>query len=216
LAALYRLLNRDAEALRETHEATVAARKADIPILLAMSLASEASALIRCEQSIEAGALIAEGFSIISADKAFKQIRARFLTLRAECAIQSSQLADAESELSETFGVLQPLSAMDFAAGVHTDLARWWRVTAILRNACDDMQGAVAAWREGVSAAKHVATLPQCQDVYVHAAVADMLTGLATALTAVGREKDAQAALAERKTILTNLGLPAERAATRH
>jgi len=213
LAALYRLLSRDADALTEAHRATAAARHADIPVWLAMTLRHEARCLIQCGQFDQARSVIDEALAVVDADEAYNQIRASILTLRAECAIHAGQLADAKGDLEQSFPLLQPLSAMEFAAGIHRDLARWWSAAAILRAAREDAEGAVDAWRKAVSVARHVATLPQTENVYAKATVADMLSGLAQALMVAGRQTDAEAAIAERRAILVRLGLPADGAA---
>lgn len=93
------------------------------------------------------------------------------------------------------------------AAGIHSDLAKWWSITAKLRGASDDRDGAVAAWREAVSIGKHV-SLPHAESVYTKVMVADMLRGLADALFAYDRLDDAASAVEERKEILRSVGLP--------
>jgi hypothetical protein len=58
-----------------------------------------------------------------------------------------------------------------------------------------------------VVAAKHVASLPQVDNVYTKAAVARILNGLADALLLCGRPDDAAAAFDERNAILYNIGI---------
>jgi tetratricopeptide (TPR) repeat protein len=208
LASLCLLLNRQRDALSHARRATAAARRADTPILLGIVLQREARCLIRCGNVEEARSVVAEALSVMDKDKACNQLRASILILRAECAVRSGRLSDAGRDLDQAFGFLRPMSAMDFAAGIHGDLARWWCVTARLRAAREDHEGAVKAWNAALSASRHVASLPHAESVYTKVAVADMLKGLAGALSACGRADHASAAIAERKAILKGVGVP--------
>ena len=207
LAALYRLLHRDSDALRHARLATVAARHVDSSMFLAMVLRVEAHCLIRCDRIDAARAVVAEALSVIADDKMYDQIRGSILTLRAECAVRSGQASDAETDLEEAFGFLQPMAGMDMAGGIHRDLARLWSVTARLRTLRDDCDGAVNAWQEAVTVSKHVVSLPHVESVYTKIAVADMLKGLADTLSVCDRADDAAAAFAERTTILKAVGV---------
>ncbi len=208
LAGLCLLLHRELDALSHARRATAAARREDTPLLLPMVLQREARCLIRCGHLEEAQAVVAEALSEIGEDKACSQLRASILIMRAECAVRSDQLSDADRDLDQAFGLLRPMSGMDFAAGIQSDLARWWSVTARLRAAREDHEGAAKAWDEALSASRHVASLPHAESVYTKVAVADVLKGLAGALSACGRADHASAAIAERKAILTAVGVP--------
>jgi tetratricopeptide (TPR) repeat protein len=165
LAGLYRLLSRDADAMHHMALATAAARRTDISLFLAMMLQGEARCLLWCGRIDGTRAAISEALALLGDAKQYGQLRGSFLTLRAECSIRSDQIADAETDLEQAFGVLQPMAGMGMAAGVHGDLARWWSVAARLRAARGDCDGAVDAWHEAVSMSKHVASIPHVESV---------------------------------------------------
>ncbi len=213
LACLYRLLHRDSDALDQTRLATAAARRADIPIVLSMALRGEARCLIRCGQIDDARQALAEALSLFDNgkmcfDDMHGQSRAAILTLRAECALHDGAIRDAEGDLEQAFDLLRPLAGIEIAAGVHSDLANWWSITAKLRSASDHGDGAIAAWREALRISKHVASLPQVETPYTKMLIADALDGLADALLACDRSDDAAAAIDERMDILRCIGLP--------
>ena len=168
LAGLYRLLHRDADALDHARKATAAARRDDVPMVTLMALRNEARCLIGCGLISEAHELVSEAIPIIDDDEMYSQMRASFLTLRAECMLQNASMTEAQSDLEETYRLLEPLAEMGIAGGVHGDLSRWWSVTARLR---------AAAWRQGTvrfppggrpwRLSKHVASLPHsCRRVH--------------------------------------------------
>lgn len=208
LASLCRLLGRNSAALGHARFATAAARRADCSILLTMALEGESRCLIRCGEIAEAVNVIAEAISAIDDDTMHNQTHARMLTLRAECAIRNGAIADAERDLDEACSLLEAMVGMYIAAGVHSDLSRWWTVTARLRAKCNDRDGSISAWQKAVVIAKHVASLPQVDNVYTKAAVARILKGLADALLLCGHQDDAAAAFGERNAILYNIGVP--------
>lgn len=208
LASLCRLLGRNSDALDHARCATAAARRADLSVLLAMALQGEARCLIRCGKVAEADNVIAEAISAIDDDKLYDQMRASMLTLRAECAIRKDAIADAERDLEEAFNLLEPMAGMDIAAGIHSDLSRWWSVTARLRAKRDDCDGSITAWQKAVVTSKHVASLAHADNVYTKVAVADMLKGLADALVLCDRTDDATAAFDECNALLHRIGVP--------
>ncbi len=207
LVSLCGLLGRDLDALSHSRCATAAGRRADLTILLAMALHGESCCLIRCGEFGEAENTIAEAISVIDDDTMCNQMRARLLTLRAECAIHNHALTEAESDLDEAFSWLEPMTGMELAAGVHGDLSHWWSVMAELRAKHDDHDGAISAWQKAVLAAKHVASLPHADNVYTRAAVANILKGLGDALLLCGRPDDAGTAFDERNAILYDIGV---------
>ncbi len=208
LASLYRLVNRHSDALRHARLATAAARPVAPSTFLVMMLRIEARCLIGYDHIDLARAVLDEALSIIGDDKAYDQMRASNLTLLAECDVHRGRHADAERILEEAFYLLQPLSRMKIAAGIHSDLSRWWSAAAKLRAARNDRDGAVTAWQEAVRLAKHVASLPHAESVYTKVTVADMLKGLADSLATCDFSDSAAAALADRTTILRALGIP--------
>jgi len=208
LAGLCHLLRRECDSMDHVRRATAAARRADLSILLSMALQNEARCLIRCGQTTDACIAIAEAISVIDDDRMYNQMNASLLTLRAECAVRNGALADARCDLEQASTRLERLAEMQIAAGLRSDLARWWSVTARLHAACGDLEKAVAAWQEAVSIGKHVASLPHAENVYTKVTVADMLKGLAETLLICGRADDAVAAFDERRGILDSVGVP--------
>lgn len=208
LAKLCQLLHRHEDALDHARRATAATRRDDFALLLLMALESEAWCLNGCDRVTEALALVAEAFTIMDHDETCDLMRAQFLTLRAECAVRSGSLAKADPDLEQAHRLLEPLSKMEIAAGVHGTLACWWSVTARLRAERDDRDGAVSAWRKAVEISKHVDSLPQIDNVYSKASIANMLKGLAEALSAADRTEEAAAVLDEREELLERIGIP--------
>ena len=208
LSGLCRLLHRDADSLDHASRATAVARRSDLPMLLLRALERQSRCLLGCGRIAEARDVIAEAIPMIDNDAAPNQMRAKFLISRAECALRDGALAEAEPDLEEAYRLLEPLAEMEMAAGVHGDLSRWWSVTARLRTQCDDRDGAISAWREAVEISKHVDSLPQVVGVYTKASIADMLKGLAEALSAAGRTDEAAVVLEERDELLERIGVP--------
>jgi hypothetical protein len=97
---------------------------------------------------------------------------------------------------------------MAIAAGVHGTLVRWWAVTARLRAAQGDANGAVEGWQEAVARSRHVAALPQVYGPYNQSALARMLHGLGHTLTAQGSPYLADEAFAESRSLRQGVGLP--------
>lgn len=141
-------------------------------------------------------------------ERDFDLMRAQFLTLRAECAVRSGSLAEADPDLEQAYRLLEPMAEMEIAAGVHGNLACWWSVRAGLCAERGDRDGAVSAWRKAVEKAKHVDSLPQIDNVYSKASIANMLKGLAEALSAADRAEEAAAVLEEREELLDRIGIP--------
>ena len=209
LVSLCRLLRRESDALDHARHATAAARRADVSIVLSMALRNESQCLIRCGHITEACNVIADAISVIDDEKMYNHMNGSILTLRAECAIRNGALTDAERDLEQASTYLEPLAEMEIAAGVHSDLARRWSITARLYAERGDRDKAIAAWQEAVSISKHVASLPHAESVYTKVTVADMLKGLADALLVCDRADDAATAFDERKEILESVGVPA-------
>lgn len=202
LSALDYLRQRDADALHHARLATAAARKLDLPIVTAMYLCAEAERWLPSGQTEAAAAVVAEGLLVVEPDSSLQQLRARLLTLRAECALRSGQLVEAEADLDLAFELIEPMARLRMAAGAHCDLARWWAATARIAAARHDHPQAVNAWGEAVRLARGVATLPHTECPYTKFKLAEMLRELADALIAGGREDEAEQAQAEYKTIL--------------
>jgi hypothetical protein len=209
LAALYSILNRRSEALHHAQLATAAVRS-DVPAILAMQLRYEAKCLIRSDLIDLAEAALNEALLVIGDEKMFNQMRASIMILQADCRLHFGHYAESECLLKAAFDLLEPLSHMEIAAGVHADVANWWSTRARLCSKQDDCDGAVTAWEKAVQTAKHVASLPHAESIYARIKVAEMLNGLANSLEACDCAEDAAVARAERRTILEAIGIPLE------
>jgi tetratricopeptide (TPR) repeat protein len=207
LAGLYRLLDRHNEALVECRQAVIAARESDTTVLLAVALETLARDLQKAGLVDEAQVQLAEALEVIGEDQMCCHIIGSILTEQGRCAIAKRQLPTANEKLSQAYKLLEPQSAMTFAAGVQQDMAHWWVATAELRSAQNQSYEAVAAWEQAVSFSRHVAALPHAQSINCDKAVSEMLRGLARALAVVGRRDESFAAFAEEKTLLEAIGL---------
>jgi tetratricopeptide (TPR) repeat protein len=209
---LYRLcrwLNRHDDAFRHAVYATAAARQSDTSMLVVFSLCCEAGCYMRRGELDAAEKAIAEALSCLDDETMFDQARARIVTLRAEWALRHGRYDAAAEDLDRSFEILNRMSNMELAAGVHGDLANWWKTTARLRAVRGDLSGAAAAWEEAVSRDRHVASLPHTADVHARLVVAETLRGLADALDSEGRSEEASEARRERLSILDLANVPA-------
>jgi len=92
LAGLLHRLKRSAEASAEEALATVAARRAEVPILLIMALVDQAICLLSEHRFDEATPVIAEALSLSANDRAYGQLRAQALLARSRCALHTATL----------------------------------------------------------------------------------------------------------------------------
>jgi hypothetical protein len=93
------------------------------------------------------------------------------------------------------------------AGGAQQCLARYWSLIAALHEARQEHDQAVGAWQHAVVISKRIADLPHCAGVAAQLSLADMLEGLAAALTRLGRVADAESSNQERAAILKNAGV---------
>lgn len=207
LAGLCSLLGRDEEALDYARQATVLVRRVDVPVLLALFLTGEARRLIECGRYEELEAIVDEGLKLAADEDMQSQVYPNFLTLRAELSLHRKNLLEADRDLAAAFDGHSRYANMEMAAGVKTDLMRWWSVTAKLRAARSDLSGAVVACETAVATAREVTAMPHAESVYAHAALARRLEELGDALIADGREDDAAAAFSESRAIFERIGL---------
>ncbi len=211
LASLYRLTNRESDALHHSRLATAAARRWDASVWLAMMLQSEARQLLRSGQIVEARQSVSEALSVIDNDKMYDHMRASLITLRAQCEVESDELEEADDDLAKAYTLMQPMADFDIAAGVQSDLAKWWTAHARLCRASNDHEKAIDAWQNAVAIGKQVASTPHAENVYTKVAVADMLAGLADSLARCGRMNERATTLAERNALLEIVGVEGNR-----
>jgi tetratricopeptide (TPR) repeat protein len=208
LARLYRLLQRQDQALRQARRAEAAARQTQLPVLVSVALHEEARCLLGCSRVAEAEEAIRAAIAGLDDDAVYNHLRARMQTLAAECAMLRGAAVEAEAELDAARRMLEPLADIEIAAGIQSDLARWWSVTAQLKSHGNDIDGTIAAWEQAVRRSKGVAALPHAQDVFSQAVVAQMLAGFARALRAADRADDAARAVSQRRELLARIGIP--------
>lgn len=209
LASLYVVLNRHDEAIRHAQQVTSAARKFDCPIVTATALRFEGDKYLLAGRVSEGERCFIEALEVLDADDpAYRQMRACLLTLLANCAVRSGQRDSATEYLKTADLLLRPLQPMLSAAGVQSDLAKWWATIARLRLLLGQDDEAVAAWQEAILLARHVAELPQCEGLYTRLNVATMLHHYGQSMKKIGKDNAAQEALAESQQIVSDLGLP--------
>jgi tetratricopeptide (TPR) repeat protein len=208
LCGLNQLLGRSAVALEKAETATAAARATELTTLLAMALEQQARCALRLGRVSEAAAALDEALRSMGQEKMYDVQRGRCLVHRAECALGSDDLGGADASLEAAHRCLEPQSRMEWAAGVHAGVARWWAVKARLLSAQGDVSGAANAWAKAVAGRRHVAELPHAGGVYTQNALAEALAEQGRFLLTTGRAPEAEEALAETRSIRERLGLP--------
>jgi tetratricopeptide (TPR) repeat protein len=213
LARLYDLLNQEAKSLRHSELATAAMREYRITNMpLVMALHSEANRNLRFGHISRASEIVAESLSLLEDSVLWNHLRAKTFVLRGKCEVHTGQLELARADLDSAFGLIQPMTAMEFAAGIRASLSECWEVRGELSTTLGDLDDAVDCWQEAAALARAVlneSTILEREVAYDLIAMADVLDGLSRALTAVDRIAEAREADAQRADIHTSLGLPA-------
>ncbi len=208
LAMLHGLLGRYEAALEEARAAVAAARRADLPTMLFMALDAQALYALRTDGVPEALEAVSEALQRMEDGALYDLARGRALALRGACWVALGDWPAADRDLEASWSVLQSQAAMAIAAGVHSTLVGWWAVTARLRAARGDTNGAVEGWQEAVARSRHLAALPQVSGPYAQSGLALMLHDLGHALTAQGSPYLADEAFAESRSLRQAVGLP--------
>jgi hypothetical protein len=208
LACLCQLVGDDPAALEQARSATDAARRADMPVLLAVALEQQAGCALRLVLVAEARTALDEALRCLGSERWYDVQRGRCLVLRAECGLRSGDLAAAERDLEAARKHLEVPSGMEMAAGVHSAVARWWSVKARLQAEHGDPRGASQAWARAVAGRRHVAELPHVQGPYVQNALAETLWAQGRATLSAGLPEEAGGPLAESRAIREQIGLP--------
>ncbi len=204
---LFRLLNRDHEALEEARAALTAANEAELDILKAFALQGQTRChldMADCECAMLA---IHKTLSLLPEETLFDHIRAKTLILRAECLLLGADFENAKLDLDRALALLTPYSSQ-FMAGAHADRAYAWSINASWQVAMGNQERAITAWEMAVGESKHVIALAHADNVYSRAAAAFMLAGLEQAYRAVNRFAEADNLLAERVELIEALRLP--------
>jgi hypothetical protein len=114
----------------------------------------------------------------------------------------------AEENLATAYQLFGNGKDFQMAAGVQSDMARWWSVQGMIHTAKREFAQAIDAWQQAVDICRQINGLDHCRDVYTRIAIARMLRGLADALLLAGHSDEGKAASAEAHEILAMLGLP--------
>jgi hypothetical protein len=142
------------EAFLMVQAATQAARESKIAPLLPMALRKEIDIATRCGKYAHAEACVTEGLRCVAqADIKMPWAQAEFLVRRARLHLETGDLAQASQDLQTAEKPLFPASS-------EGDLPRqrlWYQVTAKLRLAQGDSQGAFAAGNEALALARRIA-----------------------------------------------------------
>lgn len=208
LSRLYHLVGNEAAALEQACSATAAARRADMPILLAMALEQQAECALRLEIVSEALTALDEALRSVGSERMYDLQRARCLVIRAECSLRSGDALGADRDLEAARQHLEVQSAMQFAAGVHSAVARWWSVKARLQAETGDWTEAAQAWTKAVTGRRHVAELPQVMGPYTQNALAETLWDQGQASLSAGLLREGEEALTESRAIRERIGVP--------
>lgn len=208
LSQLYYQLGRQAEALSYASAAVAATEEKDVPVLVCVSLDNQARLLIHCGQIAEARLKIEKALVMIDGDQLYNNIRAGLLILLAQCQVVNGELFEADENLATALNLFGNWKDFEVAAGIQSDMARWWSVQGMIHTARHEFDRAVNAWRQAVEIRQRIDTLEHCQDVYTRAGVARTLPGLANSLRDAGRPEEAELVGAEAEEILAALGLP--------
>jgi tetratricopeptide (TPR) repeat protein len=208
LSGLYQLLGDHDKAVEQARSATEAARRADLPILLASALEQQATCALRQDLLSEAMSAIEEALRCTSDERVYELQRGRCLIVQAECKLKAGRDAAAESDLNAAWQLLDKQSTMQMAAGVHATVARYWSVKAGLQDQQGDWHGAVQAWNNAVACRRHVSELPHVEGPYPQNALAETLAAYGRAQLAAGDRKAAEELLAESDAIREKTGLP--------
>jgi hypothetical protein len=208
LSKLYQLVGNDAAALEQARSGTEAARRADMPILLAMALEQQAGCALRLTLMSEALSALDEALQPMGNERMYDVLRGRCLVLRAECGLRLGDAQSADRDLEAARQQLEAQSAMEWAAGVHSAVARWWSVKARLQAGQGDRIEAARAWAKAVAGRRHVAELPQAMGPYTQNALAEALWAHGHALVSAGCLREAQEPLTESRAIRERIGLP--------
>lgn len=208
LRGLYQFLGRKELALEHARTAVVAARRADMKILLGMALYP----LIWAEAAVnneEAALEIADEMVALSEnDRSLELIRAQALVARAGCFVRSGNLEAAERDLDAACPILTPKSGATLLAGVQSCLAVWWDQKAAVEQARGNSDAATQALGSAVAFRRNVAMAPQLAGPYARVRLARTLGRYAEALQSGGQSDAAHQARSESDEMLKGINLP--------
>lgn len=202
LSRLLRVLGRLEEACQSASQATVAAHSAQIFPLLVRTLESQAYCALDKGDLTAALAAASEAVQIIEPGKIYDLMRAKALITRAQCLLASGERASAESDLAQSWELLQTRSGSAIIPGPLLRLASWWEVKSQLE---EQLRNPNAA-REAMSQA--VKYLRQLQGPYAQLALARTLQGVSRLSSEAEDSSEADRASTEAQEIRRAVGLP--------
>lgn len=207
LARFHRLTGDGAAALDHARRATEAARRIETRVVRIMALHQHALEALRAGCVEEAEAATAEAFAQLHDLTPGRDLmRAKCHSLRAQVRLAGGNEAEAEADLNVALPLFE-LRLSDIAAGVHASLARCFSTRARIAMKRGDPRGAIQLWQFAVARERHVAALPQVEQPYARAALAEALRDYAGALKESGDEAASKLALAEADSIRREIGL---------
>ena len=207
LSQFHRLFDREALALQTAHLATEAARRQNIPSMMAVALQVEAALQLNAKDYPAAWKLIAETFAALEEGPMHNLPRSLALLVRGAYLIEHERFPEAEADLTSAWGLMEPWSEAHYAGGWQGAFAGWWSATARLRSKRGDKPGAAAAWREAVARRRIIAELPQLEGPYKHNSLAVALRDLGKALQDLDAPL-AEESFAESRSLRGVIGLP--------
>jgi len=195
LVGLYRMLDRNADALAAARAAE--ARYADAPygFLRVKPLPALAGCALSCGDLSTARDAITRALHIINLEKSQSSMMASLLVLRAEYLLKSNDPIGCGEDLQTAREILNHSPLGEWAAGYQSTYANLSAGTARLHEDRKDYLAAVEAWREAVKRREWVANAPQLAGPYAKAGLARTLRGLARALILVKSEMEAKVVL---------------------
>ncbi len=180
LSRLLRLTRRLDEAWELALAATASARLTEIPPLLAMALENLAWCALERGDTEQAVLACSEALGALDPNRLNAPMRARLLSLRAECLLARADVPGAEADLKASWELLgQTVSDLP---GPAVALARWWEVRAKLDLQAGKLSQAGEALTKAIQRRRQAMEIPGTVNPYLAAALArnfDALSGIA-------------------------------------
>jgi hypothetical protein len=207
LSGFWSLLGKSDAARTAALAATAAARRAELDVLISMTLGNEAECALKNDDVSSALTAAAEAVQLIEPGKLYDHMRARALLTRARCLLASGDLAGAERDLDASRELLRARWKSAIAAGPISAEARWWEVNGSLEAKKGHGSTAVESWKQAVEKRRQITQSPFIGGPRAMAALARSLQELADALTRIGDSTGAETVFAEARQIRREIGL---------
>ena len=170
------------------------ARGADCPYFLAMTLDQFAEFALLVGETDEALAACADGLAVLSDERLHDVMRAMLLLRRAEALFAAQDTTGTRRSLDEAWQAMESASGLA-GAGVHAQIASWWRLQAKLQSLQDDWPVAREAWERAVSSARHAVAFWNGSEWRFNRMLANLLVEFATAAEHAGDSRLAHSLL---------------------